>query len=1078
MLSDKNSGNYYYIGDNPLNMTKFDTKEDFGFYHTILWLQKEFLKIEEKIQKPLSNATESQKKKSTHYTIAFRDRSIVLSYGSNTSKESFDKIGKELQRHELLITRRKSPSLFPTIHSILDDLGKDISDAKTSKERFNELKSHLNSGFIHIHIVGEQRKVNIATAFIGATFQFINNGNPYIPNNITTHFIDVKKVGYDMDLDFRHNFCVDRIIHTWKQVNEWNQNSIGQLKIESKLLKKIQEYARQPLRIAIIGRTNAGKSVFINSLLGRDILPTHATVTTGCAMELVYANSFEEEKAEIHFENESGFKRIIYQLDNQLELCKEEIIQEESTSQGHWISEERWADMLSTRDSYENEIRSLQEEYEDINMNYPNGIMKKEFSDSQSYQKRDKLIREFLNQSAVNISPTRSQLINTTKIFIHHPLLKKVTLYDTPGLGEDSTNTRDSRTKQVLCGCNVNGWIYLVSHLQIERSISDDIAIVEKWSPSGLVCITKFDSALTGINDLPMDEILHYKRKKLKDYLQQRNFPAVSVLALHQVSQYNRHTKNIVENRLDQLIKSHVGNYLFSPLNDYNDEYSEDDYDDNNLNDDENNLQLTKEQSFTSYLKLLHSTNSSSSYRTCLRDSALEASLLMSLLTMVYDRIDSDFIVKRFKNILTKLQSHLVGRLNLVSERLNRIAKETQHQHHELNQSEDLRFSGVRELNTIHEQQSSLEYIEKLLVDNQKVLVDAMSTKKRDLYNQISNDFENALNNRRGRTQRIRDKIRRRNVDPVKTSCSIYEEFDKQFIDYVLHYIFDKLVSPIVLEELLGSFPELKLTILSSIDGMVGNTSLLNYTDKEIQYRNSRFLEDMKNTINDHFILLKRRVEEYYCNLIQMITGFIKQYIAERKTLLIEKKQNSTMLYGEQPICLLLTKLDILSSEFIHLFSLYSSVNLMACQNTIQANRSRKIARQSGEVRSSLTEEEKSYVNIIIKKMYENIPKHFRRIKNIETPIDSKLSSKYLALYIHNKFSLNFEICSIEDIIKYRPEKFIIRKNGILTVYRFISDKEINVYDSNGCMRRTLYYIEEMMEARPTIFTEKKYLKK
>jgi len=66
---------------------------------------------------------------------------------------------------------------------------------------------------------------------------------------------------------------------------------------------RIDKITEKPLKLAILGEFNAGKSTFINRLIGLDILPTKVTPATSVITILEYG---EEEKIEIVYQSHDG----------------------------------------------------------------------------------------------------------------------------------------------------------------------------------------------------------------------------------------------------------------------------------------------------------------------------------------------------------------------------------------------------------------------------------------------------------------------------------------------------------------------------------------------------------------------------------------------------------------------------------------------------------------------------------------------------------------------------------------------------------------------------------------------------
>ena len=83
-------------------------------------------------------------------------------------------------------------------------------------------------------------------------------------------------------------------------------------------LKDLQvRFGEQKLNILVAGEVKVGKSTFINSLLGIDILPTSEEVCTNVPTKLIYG---EKEKIIVHFSSDEGIAK------ESLEINREEVV--------------------------------------------------------------------------------------------------------------------------------------------------------------------------------------------------------------------------------------------------------------------------------------------------------------------------------------------------------------------------------------------------------------------------------------------------------------------------------------------------------------------------------------------------------------------------------------------------------------------------------------------------------------------------------------------------------------------------------------------------------------------------------
>ncbi|HIP46012.1 MAG TPA: hypothetical protein EYG95_00455 [Campylobacterales bacterium] len=74
-------------------------------------------------------------------------------------------------------------------------------------------------------------------------------------------------------------------------------------KVIKENFNRIDEITEKPLKLAILGEFSAGKSTFINRLIGMDIFPTGVMPITSTVTVLEYG---EEEKVEIIYQSHDG----------------------------------------------------------------------------------------------------------------------------------------------------------------------------------------------------------------------------------------------------------------------------------------------------------------------------------------------------------------------------------------------------------------------------------------------------------------------------------------------------------------------------------------------------------------------------------------------------------------------------------------------------------------------------------------------------------------------------------------------------------------------------------------------------
>ena len=439
------------------------------------------------------------------YTIAIRNKSVVFCFGDYSTEEDFQDLKKDARgEHKQVVLRCKEPSLFIAIQKILKRLASfqvlDAGDEKKLKSmtvderekrreelQYIQLREAINDGDITLNIVGDERRVSLGILFICLTFNFeikIKAKEVRIPNALSAHQVDQSICPYDMDIELRHSRLVNKLVEKWKDLTKWGIN----LEEEGEnLLNELIKFGREPLKIAIVGKSNVGKSTFLNALLQRDILPESHEACTGCVLEILYAESVEDETVYLKFISKKELDIIIKRYESEVLAPDQAEYNELTGEREHW-NPERVSILKKKIQKHKQFLKELKSEYSKIIKDHPNLI-----------HDWDKVhsMQQFLSDTAVNTSKARSRLIKSAHLLLHNPLLSSVTLVDTPGIGEDKLKGRDHLTEQAVRAADVHGWIYLTVVMDMEKNFKEDLKLLTEWSPNGIVCVTKFDQLCT-----------------------------------------------------------------------------------------------------------------------------------------------------------------------------------------------------------------------------------------------------------------------------------------------------------------------------------------------------------------------------------------------------------------------------------------------------------------------------------------------------------------------------------------------------------------------------------------------------
>ncbi len=234
----------------------------------------------------------------------------------------------------------------------------------------------------------------------------------------------------------------------------------------------IEDDKIRPAKIGIVGVTGAGKSSFLNALLGRIILPVAAEISTATVIELRYADSAQREHLVIQWMQSkmldtrigklrAGAKTLLSQEENQERIHRLELLEK--------VRRER---------------------------------------DRGPIQRRINELGSLATASADSVAHGIERIV----VYLHHPLLQHLTLFDTPGL-RDPDPWRARIAIDAVSG--LDAWAYLqqASDKQNGNVIEDRKMLGEQANnAASTVILTKIDS----LGNLA-EEVLAIRRRELRD---------------------------------------------------------------------------------------------------------------------------------------------------------------------------------------------------------------------------------------------------------------------------------------------------------------------------------------------------------------------------------------------------------------------------------------------------------------------------------------------------------------------------------------------------------------------------------
>ena len=227
---------------------------------------------------------------------------------------------------------------------------------------------------------------------------------------------------------------LEKIIGTFEEIQKDHRQPMYQI------VNSISEFINQPISIAIVGRPNAGKSTFINALLKRNLLPHSSDTCTGCKLEIIGCQDVLDERIIVDFISQKQFDSIEQRFDNEINEKEHEL----SIYKLPQFAQE--SKVIESMEQQLEKLKNMKEQFSTIYKSLDS--CKKEYSLKQG-------AKDILQKTAVNNSSVYSLIVSSVKIYLCSPILKYLTLVDTPGFGED-IHFRNSRAEDAVR--SADGW--------------------------------------------------------------------------------------------------------------------------------------------------------------------------------------------------------------------------------------------------------------------------------------------------------------------------------------------------------------------------------------------------------------------------------------------------------------------------------------------------------------------------------------------------------------------------------------------------------------------------------------------
>lgn len=380
-----------------------------------------------------------------------------------------------------------------SIQEGLDSAMRHVANATNSLDRrgqpaWEKLKKAINSGALPLLVRGEPRELYVAALHLRAGYNLHTPGfcgcDPslpgveFVPSQSGPSFYET----YHFDLDTRPLEELAERAYNYLNKNGQLSSSWGielRLAILPELGISVDSYGRArgaPIRLGVMGVTGAGKSTFINALLGRRIVPQHEEICTACVVEIRHA--------------EEGGEGIRVQWHSREEIDRRLAAQQ---------------DRLTTE-----RLKHAAQRTKEIIVGgpvIPDGAepprspeaLAAEIEEARAYSyELDRLhpLIELGRFADRNQHGVLHRLVKGITVYLRHPLLRHISLVDTPGLRDPDDTRRRAALDEVS---KMDGYLYLVEAAQKENESTrlDWRAIEEHGkNKTGVLVLAKVDQLL------------------------------------------------------------------------------------------------------------------------------------------------------------------------------------------------------------------------------------------------------------------------------------------------------------------------------------------------------------------------------------------------------------------------------------------------------------------------------------------------------------------------------------------------------------------------------------------------------
>jgi hypothetical protein len=439
------------------------------------------------------------------YTFTLRDRTLALYCGESVV---------ESQQIELADARPtlRYDSLFVALRKGLGVLSRHAGLLRQDDDRrwdHKKLAELLRDGELQINLIGESRESEVGAFYI------LNELD--VDSGVTVDVIEQAESTYET-FQFRTDLeplsslgdVFESFTSAGKKLNHVKKLSMQTERLDQSIVEK------NHFRIGVLGQTGAGKSTFLNALLGRRVLSLHEDICTGTIIEICYVEDRAAEGVEPEFVSLKRYESRVREITEKIEWAEEKqkddqgLLQRFTSSEGH----EATTQLLTLRAHLEQlaEYRPL----------FEHPSKKRSLSE----------VDRFVSVADENLLP---QFVEKVTIHLHEPFLQFVTILDTPGLRDPDPQRRRQGINAVA---DLDGWIYLVEAPNaISQTVIDDLKEIreEANNPHGVILLSKVDALTSPSGNKTLDDLLVQRRETYRDYTE-HPIPFCSAMGPEQVA--------------------------------------------------------------------------------------------------------------------------------------------------------------------------------------------------------------------------------------------------------------------------------------------------------------------------------------------------------------------------------------------------------------------------------------------------------------------------------------------------------------------------------------------------------------